>query len=149
MWLKSSPCLRKNRLNTRYWRPFWKSSVSWSRGMIPHTCVKRAGACCEGEVWVSMWRTHWAVLCCHPACDFSIEPDFKLNMKEFTKKCDCFVEKGLSSPVGRDVRCEPISVRSLSWRRNSNGPRPGSCRAYRKRIIVLQTECKRVKHPNK
>ena len=97
-----------------------------------------------------IYRTQWAVLCCHPACDYSIQPDFKLNMKEFTKTCDCFVEKRLSFFAGwSDVRCEPISVRSLSLRRNSNGPRPGSCRACRKRIIVLETRCKRVKHPNK
>ena len=39
-------------------------------------------------------------MCCHPACDYSIQPHFKLNMKEFTKKCYCFVEKGLSFFAG-------------------------------------------------
>ena len=39
----------------------------------------------------------------------------KTDMKEFTKKRECFVEKGAhSSPFGRDARCEQISVRSVS-----------------------------------
>ena len=37
------------------------------------------------------------------------------DVKDFTKKCECFVEKRAhSSPFGRDARCEQISVRSGS-----------------------------------
>ena len=36
------------------------------------------------------------------------------DVKEFTKKCECFVEKGSLFAFGRDAHCEQISVRSVS-----------------------------------
>ena len=37
------------------------------------------------------------------------------DVKDFTKKCECFVEKRAHSlPFGRDAHCEQISVRSGS-----------------------------------
>ena len=150
MGLKNFPCLHKNCLNARFWRPFWKSSVSWSRGMIRHRCVKRAGACCEREVWVSIWRTQWAILWCRP-CAYNIQTELKLMWRTLRKSASVLLKKGLilRRLVGMPAANRFRSDQALPWRRNGNVRRPGSCRACRKRITVLQTGYKRVKHPNK
>ena len=139
MLSKNSPCLRKNHSNTWFWRPFWKSLVLWSCAMIRHTCVKRAGVHCEREVWVSTWRTQWAILCCHP-CAYSIQPEFKLMWRNLRKSVSVLLKKAhFLRLVGMPAANRFRSDQSLPWRRNNTGQRPGSCRACRKRITVLQT----------